>query len=114
MTEAARFLSGVRTAVRKWRGPSSLTSAAAISFSLTFVGASVALLMGALPPAITTMAPPVDIGVLLLMVPLCALVLAMLVEVLRSALGGAPTPRSRRRDALVRLAPRHKTHGGWR
>ena len=116
MTDAATPLSGLRAALRRRIGPPSLTSAAAISFSLTFVGASVALLTGALSPSITAMPLPVDVGVLLLMVPLCALVLAMLVEVLRAALGGAPPHRSApRRDALARHATMtRRSHQLWR
>lgn len=76
-----------------------MTSIAAISFSLTFVAGSVALLTGVMPPAVAGVNAPVDLGVLLLMVPLCALVLTILAEVFRAAISGLP------RVAPPRLTP---------
>jgi hypothetical protein len=73
-----------------------LTTITAISFSLTFVGVSLMFLAGVMPPSFTSLATPVDIGVLLLIVPLCALVLAMIVEVMRAAITGGPPRRARR------------------
>jgi hypothetical protein len=67
----------------------SLASVTAISFSLTFAFVSLALLAGLLPPTLTA-ALPVDLGVLLLIVPLSALVLAIMGEALRAALRGVP------------------------
>lgn len=69
-----------------------LTAITAISFSLTFVAVSVALLTGLLPPAFDAIRLPVDLGVLLLIVPLCALVFAIVAEVLRSAISDARRP----------------------
>ncbi len=74
----------------------SLAAVTAISFSLTFVLMSVAMLAGILPPAIFALSMPVDLGVLLLMVPLTALVLAILAEAFRTAIGGVPSPRAPR------------------
>jgi hypothetical protein len=75
----------------QWR----LASVMAISFSLTFVLVSIALLAGLLPRSLTTRLPA-DLGVLLLMVPLSALVIAMLGEALRAALDGVPDRRAPR------------------
>ena len=58
----------------------------AISFSLTFAGVSIALLAGLLPTRFASLSMPVDMGVVLLTVPLCALILAMVAEVLRAAI----------------------------
>lgn len=70
-----------------------LASMAAISFSLTFVGVSVALLLGLLPTTVSAFQKSVDVGVVLLLVPLCALTLAILGEVLLAAIRGLPRVR---------------------
>src|SRR5262245_23519265 len=80
-----------------------LASITAISFSLTFVGVSLALLAGVLPQKFASLDMPVDMGVVLLLVPLCALVLAMMAEVLRAAARGAlPKRPVRTASALIR------------
>jgi hypothetical protein len=78
-----------------------LTTITAISFSLTFVGVSVALLTGVLPRDLAALDLGVDMGVVLLMVPVCALVLATLVEVLRTALRGLPRIRPPRPATIL-------------
>jgi TRAP-type C4-dicarboxylate transport system permease small subunit len=70
----------------------SLASIAAISFSLTFVVAGVLLLLDMLPPTVAALDAPIDLGVLLLMVPLCALIFTLLAEALRAAVRGLPRP----------------------
>ena len=72
-----------------------LSAATAISFSLTFVGVIIALLAGFLPRnfALLEIDAQVDTGVMLLFVPLCALVLAILAEVLRAAMRGPVRPQ---------------------
>jgi hypothetical protein len=78
-----------------------LTTATLISFSLTFALAGFALMLGLLPreahflPASTG---SIETGVVLLVVPLVALVLAILFEATRLALRGP-----------VRMAPRKQT-----
>jgi hypothetical protein len=85
-----------------------LATITAISFSLTFVGVSIALLFGVLPPAFASIQPPVDLGVVVLMVPLCALVFTMLAEVLRAAIKGLPRIRAPRpTPALSTWRPGH-------
>ena len=62
-----------------------------ISFSLTFVGAGVALMLGLLPPdanVVDSAMGPIDTGIVLLLIPLCALVLAILFEATRLTLRG--------------------------
>ena len=76
---------------RTWTRRHALTTATVIGFSLTFVGAGVAVLLGLLPDDVSPIASafgPIDSGVVLLLVPLCALVFAMLVEATRLALRG--------------------------
>ena len=85
-----------------------LASVTAISFSLTFVVVSIALLTGMLPPGLVALAMPVDLGVLLLIVPLTALVLAILAEAFRGALRGVPTTHTPRTvTALSDWRPGH-------
>ena len=70
-----------------------LTTATVISFSLTFALAGFALLMGLLPNDANMLAASmgsVDTGIVLLVVPLVALVLAILVEATRLSLRGGP------------------------
>jgi hypothetical protein len=86
---------------RRAKPGTSLIAVTAISFSLTFVGVSLALLAGVLPPSFASLQPPVDLGVVLLMVPLFALVLAMMAEALRAAMKGTPRPHEHR--AVVAL-----------
>ncbi len=62
-----------------------VATVAAISFSLTFVGVSLALLAGMLPERLATLTATLDTGVVLLFVPLCALVLAIIAEVARTS-----------------------------
>lgn len=93
---------------RRRQSAGSLASVFAISFSLTFVAAGMLLLAGVLPPALSTLNPPVELGVLLLLVPLCALVLAILFEVLRAAIKGLPrVPVPRAAPALSDWRPGH-------
>lgn len=65
-----------------------LTSVTAISFSLTFLGVGMALVAGLLPERLGWLARDLDVGVLLLFLPLCALVFAIVAEVVRAALRG--------------------------
>jgi hypothetical protein len=74
----------------------SVTSVTAISFSLTFVLMSIALVVGLLPPDMASLTMPVDLGVLLLIVPLSALVLAIMAEALRIVVRGVPVHRAPR------------------
>lgn len=65
-----------------------LTSAAVIGFSLTLVGAGVAMLLGLVPQRMLPALDGMDATVLLLFVPLCALTLAILFEATRTSFGG--------------------------
>ncbi|HQZ13143.1 MAG TPA: hypothetical protein PK286_09680 [Devosia sp.] len=94
--------------VPKRRKLMDITTMTAISFSLTFVVVSLLLLTGVIPASFATLTAPVDIGVLLLIVPLCALVLAMVAEVLRAAMKGTPqrhNARSARRKSFTDWRP---------
>ena len=74
-----------------------LTSAAAISFSLTFVAGGIALLTGLLPQRVFTNLGEIETGVVVLFVPLCALLMAIIVEVVRAVVQEGvrqPEPRT--------------------
>jgi hypothetical protein len=74
---------------RRRAGATRLTAAATIAFSLTFVAAGVAMLMGVLPQRMMFGLQNVDATVLLLFVPLCALTFAILAEAVRAATTGS-------------------------
>lgn len=83
-----------------------LNAAAAISFSLTFLAAGVALLVGVIPSRVIIGMNEVDVGVVLLFVPLCALLLAIIVEVVRSIMrDGVSQPAPRRASSLDAWKP---------
>ena len=85
-----------------------LSAATAISFSLTFVVAGIALLLGIIPPRTITGAGEIDTAVVLLFVPLCALLFAILVEVVRSILReGLQPAKPRRANPLDAWKPGH-------
>jgi hypothetical protein len=68
-----------------------LTGATVIAFSLTFALAGFALLFGLLPETaafLTTRQGPIDTGVVLLVVPLVALVGAIVFQAVRLTLAG--------------------------
>jgi uncharacterized membrane protein len=75
-----------------------LSAATAIGFSLTFVVAGVALLAGLVPDSLLFGAQSVDTGVVLLFVPLCALLVAIMGEAVRATLNNgitaAPAPKA--------------------
>ena len=68
-----------------------LTTATVISFSLTFLLGDLAILLGLLPSdlrAVESALGRIDTGVVLLLVPVIALIAAMVVEATRLALRG--------------------------
>lgn len=82
-----------------------LVSSSVISFSLTFVGVGLAVLAGYLPARQALLTGKIDAEVALLFVPLCALVFAIVAEVLRIAATGPI------RSGTTRRAP---PLGGWK
>jgi hypothetical protein len=65
-----------------------LSAAAIIGFSLTLVGAGVAMLAGFVPQRMLPALDNLDATVVLLFVPLCALTLAILFEAVRTTFNG--------------------------
>ena len=85
-----------------------LFSTSLISFSLTFVGVGLAVLAGYLPARQALLAGKIDAEVVLLFVPLCALVFAIVAEVLRVAASGPiRATASRRARPLSGWTPGH-------
>jgi hypothetical protein len=72
---------------RRNTGANRLASTAVIGFSLTLVGAGVAMLLGLVPNRMLPALNGMDASVLLLFVPLCALTLAILAEAARTSFG---------------------------
>jgi len=71
------------------KGAQRLSSAALIGFSLTLVGAGIAMLAGLVPQRMLPALDGIDAAVLLLFVPLCALTLAILAEAVRTSFSGS-------------------------
>ena len=80
------------------------TTATIISFSLTILAASIAILTGLVPLKPMSFAERVDVGSLLFVTPIMALVLAIVFEVARIALTRPDLPEPRRQQA-VRWSP---------
>lgn len=70
-------------------GASRLTAAAVIAFSLTLVGAGIAMLVGLVPHRMLPALDGIDATIVLLFVPLCALTLAILAEATRASFTGS-------------------------
>ena len=77
---------------RKSAGASHLSAAAIIGFSLTLVGAGVAMLLGLVPQRMLPALDGIDATILLLFLPLCALTFAILAEAVRASLTGSFRP----------------------
>lgn len=89
-----------------------LTTTTVIAFSLTFVLAGIALLLGYLPETTSFLKTPsgasIDTGVVILVVPLVALVIAILVEAIRLAwLGPIKFDTPRPAPSLTGWKPGH-------
>ena len=85
---------------RNRRKAVAFTTATIVSFSLTLLGASVAVLSGLVPLRSLSLGERVDVGALLFLTPLVALLLAVCFEVVRIALRSADLPEPRRWQAV--------------
>ena len=94
-------ISAKRALARRSTGSAAaLASVTTIAFSLAFFAGGLALLFG-LAPVPAAALPGIDLGVLVLMVPLCALTLAIVLEVLRAAVSGLPRVQPPRLTAAL-------------
>ena len=80
------------------------TTSTIVSFSLTLLAAGIAVLTGLLPLHALTRIERIDLGSLLFLMPVVALVLGVCFEVVRIAMQSADLPEPRRRQA-VRWSP---------
>ena len=80
------------------------TTATVVSFSFTILAAGIAILTGLVPLHQISSVQRVDVGFLLFMMPVVALVLGVCVEVTRIALRSSELPAPRQRQT-VRWSP---------
>ena len=80
------------------------TTATVVSFSFTLLAAGIAVLTGTLPLRHVTAMQRIDVGSLLFMMPVVALVLGVCVEVTRFALRHSELPAPRQKQT-VRWTP---------
>lgn len=83
----------------------SFTTATVVSFSLTLFAAGIAVLMGFVPLKALSFAERIDLGTMLFVAPIVALVLAVLVETTRIALSREPLPEPRRQQVVRNWTP---------
>ena len=86
------------------RKAKAFTTTTIVSFSLTLLVASFAVLFGLVPLKSVSSGLRVDIGSLLFVTPVVALILAVCVEVIRVALKNPELPEPRRQQS-VRWSP---------
>ena len=89
---------------RKRRRAAAFSTGTIVSFSLTVLAASIAVLSGLVPLKGLNLGARVDVGALLFLTPLVALMLAMCFEVVRVALRSTDLPEPRRQQ-VVRWSP---------
>ena len=86
------------------RKASKFTTATVVSFSLTLFAGSIAILSGLVPLKLSAI-DRIDIGAMLFVVPILALVLAVMVETTRIALARQPLPQPRRKQVVRNWTP---------
>jgi TRAP-type C4-dicarboxylate transport system permease small subunit len=84
---------------------SSFTTATVVSFSLTLFAGGVAVLSGAFPLRMLTTVERIDIGTVLFVAPIMALILAVMVEATRIGLSRQPLPEPRRQQVIRNWSP---------
>ena len=89
---------------RRKRRVAALGTASIVSFSLTLLAGGIAVLTGLVPLDRLSLVERIDVGSLLFMMPVVALVLAVVFEVTRIALRAPELPEPRRRET-VRWTP---------
>jgi hypothetical protein len=81
------------------------TTATVVSFSLTLFAASIAVFSGKVPLKALSSVERIDLGTMLFVAPIVALVLAVLVETTRIALSREPLPEPRRQQVVRNWTP---------
>jgi hypothetical protein len=81
------------------------TTTTVVSFSLTLFAGSVAVLAGLIPLRSLSLVERLDIGTMLFVAPVVALVLAIIFETTRIALSRQPLPEPRRQQVIRNWTP---------
>jgi uncharacterized membrane protein len=92
------------TSPKSAKRAAAFTTATIVSFSLTMLGGSIAVLSGLLPLDALSFGERSEVGAILFVAPILALVLAVVFEASRIAFTRAELPEPRRQQA-VRWAP---------
>ena len=92
-------------AARKARRVTAFTTATIISFSLTMLAGSVAVLGNLIPLQALSFGQRVDLGAMLFAAPILALMLAVFFEATRVALTREHLPEPRRRELVRNWTP---------
>ena len=91
-----------RAAARRARA---FTTATVISFSLTLLAGSIAVLANLVPLRTLSLGERIDLGAMLFLAPILALVLAVVFEASRVALTREALPEPRRQQAVRNWTP---------
>lgn len=89
----------------KSRRLNAFTTATVVSFSLTLLAGSVAVLTNMVPLRMLSLGDRVDLGAMLFVAPVLALVLAVVFETTRIALKREPLPEPRQRQVVRNWTP---------
>ena len=84
------------------------TTATVVSFSLTLFAGSLAVLAGVVPLRAMNALQRLDIGTMLFVAPIVALVLAIVFETTRIAFSRQPLPEPRRQQVVRNWEPRRR------
>jgi hypothetical protein len=95
---------GGATAAKR-RRINAFTTATVVSFSLTLLGGSIAVLTNMVPLRMLTLGERVDLSAMLFVAPVLALVLAVVFETTRIALRREPLPEPRRHQVVRNWQP---------
>lgn len=84
------------------------TTSTVISFSLTLLAGSIVVLANVVPLKALTFGERIDVGAVLFLAPVVALVLAVIFEATRIALRREPLPEPRQRQVVRNWTPGHR------
>jgi hypothetical protein len=98
-------MSNTSTPATKARRVNAFNTATLVSFSLTLLAGSVAVVTGLVPLRALELAQRVDLGAVLFLAPVLALVLGVVFEATRIALRQEPLPSPRRQQVVRNWSP---------
>lgn len=81
------------------------TTATVVTFSLTLLGGSIAVMTNSVPLRALSMGDRLDLAAMLFVAPVLALVLAVVIEATRIALKREPLPEPRGQRAVLHWTP---------